>query len=97
MEFAADVDLADFSADDKTTFSVVRALEIVGEAAKRVPPAFRRKHPDVPWRPMAGIRDRLIHDYERVDLEVVWKTVHEDLPKHRQQIAQILAGEHRSS
>ena len=70
-----------FSADEKTAFAVVRALEIIGEAAKRIPGEIRLEHPSLPWRSMCGIRDKLIHDYTSVDLEIVWKAVHEDLPE----------------
>ena len=53
-------------------------MEILGEAAKRIPPEVRDKYPTVPWREMAGIRDKLIHDYVNVNVEVVWTTVTED-------------------
>jgi uncharacterized protein with HEPN domain len=69
-----------FVHDDKTTFAVVRALEIVGEATKRIPLAIRDGEPAIPWRAMAGMRDKLSHDYIGVNLAVVWKTVTEDLP-----------------
>jgi uncharacterized protein with HEPN domain len=67
-------------ADEKTLYAVVRALEIVGEAAKRIPQDIRDRYPQVPWRSMVGIRDKLIHDYVSVNLEVVWRTFTEDLP-----------------
>jgi uncharacterized protein with HEPN domain len=69
-----------FESDDRTLFAVVRALEIVGEAAKRIPESMRTQHPAVPWSSMAGMRDKLIHEYFGVNQEVVWKTVTEDLP-----------------
>jgi uncharacterized protein with HEPN domain len=60
---------------------VVRALEIIGEAAKRISQEVRDQYPAVPWRSMTGIRDRLVHDYEHVNVEVVWQTVTEDVPE----------------
>jgi uncharacterized protein with HEPN domain len=79
-----------FVVDDKTVFAVVRALEIVGEATKRIPQSIRDRYPEVPWRSMACIRDKLIHDYVSVNLEVVWKTVTEDLPALLPMIQRIL-------
>ena len=80
-----------FANDDKTTYAVIRALEIIGEATKHIPEQVRRKYPKVSWREMAGIRDKLIHDYFGVNKEVVWKTVTEDLPKLEPEIRFILA------
>lgn len=68
-----------FIEDEKTSFAVIRALEIIGEATKNIPENIKETHPDVPWKEMAGIRDKLIHDYFGVDLEVVWNTATEDL------------------
>jgi uncharacterized protein with HEPN domain len=78
--FLGGLPLAAFEADEKTAYAVVRALELLGEAAKRIPPEIRDRFPEAPWRSMTGIRDKLIHDYLTVNLEVVWKTVTEDLP-----------------
>ena len=68
-----------FQSDDRTSFAVIRALEILGEAAKNVPQAVRDRAPEIPWQDMAGMRDKLIHAYYGVDLRVVWRTVREDL------------------
>ena len=80
LQFVEGVAYEDFLADEKTVYAVVRALEIIGEATKRIPPDIRDRYPRIPWRSMAGIRDKLIHDYVGVNLEVVWRTLTEDLP-----------------
>ena len=60
--------------------AVIRNIEIIGEATKKISKQFTQSHPEIPWQDMAGMRDKLIHDYLDVDLEVVWKTVESDLP-----------------
>jgi uncharacterized protein with HEPN domain len=79
--FIEGFDFASFASDEKTVFAVVRALEIIGEAAKHIPQHVRDAHPEIPWRSMAGIRDKLIHDNTSVNLSVVWKTVTSDIPE----------------
>ncbi len=70
----------DLDTDRKLTLSLVHLLEIVGEAAKGVSPEFRQKHPELPWKSMMSMRNRLIHGYFDVNLNIVWQTVNEDLP-----------------
>ena len=65
-------------------------VEVIGEAAKRVPSSVRAQYPEIPWREMTGIRDKLIHDYFGVNLEVVWKTALEDVPNLGLQARRIL-------
>jgi len=89
--FAAGRSRADLETDLMLQHTLVRLLEIVGEAAKGVSPAFRGDHKHLPWREMAGMRDRLIHGYFDVDLDTVWKTVAERLPPLIQQVEDLLA------
>ncbi|WP_404384957.1 DUF86 domain-containing protein [Caenispirillum salinarum] len=70
----------DFVADSKTIDAVARNLEIIGEAAARVPEPVRAAHPRVPWQDLAEIRHVLIHEYHSVDPEILWRTVTGDLP-----------------
>lgn len=79
-----------FAADETVRRAFVRSLEIIGEAAKKVPEDFRTAHPTVEWRTMAGMRDRLIHDYFGVDFELVWDVVQTRIPELRNQLAAIL-------
>lgn len=70
--------------------AVIRNFEIIGEAAKRVPDDYREAHPDIPWRSLAGFRDVLIHEYEEVDVERVWRVVEADLPSLRGAMAALV-------
>ena len=91
MQFVVSMDFATFEQDKRTHYAVIRALEIVGEATKNIPLEIRDRYPTVPWRLMAGMRDKLIHDYIGADLKKVFETVLTDLPVIKTAIAQVLA------
>jgi uncharacterized protein with HEPN domain len=79
-----------FLADSRTQDAVLRNIEIIGEAVRGITAETRAAHQEIPWKEMAGMRDRSIHDYFRVDVEVVWDVVSQDLPPLREQIASLL-------
>lgn len=77
--FVQGMDFSAFAADKKTVNAVIRSLEVIGEATKKIPPEIRQHYPLLPWREIAGMRDKLIHEYFGVDLEIVWTTIQTDL------------------
>jgi uncharacterized protein with HEPN domain len=70
--------------------AVIRNFEVIGEATKRLSPEFKAKYPEVPWRRIAGLRDVLIHDYLRVDLDEIWGIIVSDLPNLKSAINKII-------
>ena len=88
--FTEGIDDDQFVADEKTVFAVIRALEIIGEVTKNIPPTVRDSYPQVPWRDVAGMRDKLTHGYFSVNLNRVWQTVQDDLSPLRDAVTKIL-------
>ena len=80
QDFASSRKREDLEEDEMLSLSLVRLLEIIGEAAGDISEEYRTKHPDIPWRKMVGLRNRLMHGYFDIDLDIVWDTVLGDLP-----------------
>ncbi len=93
--FTFGFDIAALQEDDKTLSAVIRKFEIIGEAAKGLSEIIRKQYPEVPWKEMAGMRDRLIHFYFGVDVQLVWETIQRRLPELRRQMQQILEEQQR--
>jgi uncharacterized protein with HEPN domain len=91
--YTAGLTYEEFAEDVKTQDSVTRRLEIIGEAAKGIPEHLRAKYPSVPWRDITGARDVIVHEYFRIDLEMAWDMVQDDLPALEREVRRILAEE----
>ena len=91
LTFVVGMDFPTFRSDRRTNLAGVRALEIIGEAARHIPARVRRRYPQVAWQDMVAMRNKLIHEYFGVDLEVLWRTIQEDLPPLRDAVRRILA------
>ena len=90
IEFTSGIDRSRLEEDDMLSLSVVRLLEIIGEAASKVSVEFRSEHMEIPWRKMIGMRNKLIHAYQDVDLDVVWDTVTNDIPPLQEELLRVL-------
>jgi uncharacterized protein with HEPN domain len=82
-----------FLEDRKAQDAIVRNFEVIGEASKNITAAFKAKYPDVPWRKLAGLRDKLIHFYFGIDYKIVWSIAKKEIPRLRKQVKEILKQE----
>jgi uncharacterized protein with HEPN domain len=88
--FTKGMNFSQFTKDRKTINAVIRSVEVTGEAAKKIPKALRDKYPDIPWKKMAGMRDKMIHEYFGIDVEILWKVAKKDLPSLKPIIEKML-------
>jgi uncharacterized protein with HEPN domain len=89
-QFVEGISFNEFKTDDKTSSAVIRKFEIIGEAAKQIPEEISNKYPLIPWKEMAGMRDRLIHFYFGIKYDLVWHTIKDVIPQVKPAIQEIL-------
>jgi uncharacterized protein with HEPN domain len=90
ISFGKGFTLEKFKKDERTQFAIIRTIEIIGEASKKVPQSIKDNFKEIPWREIGGMRDKLVHDYFGVNIDVVWKTVKQDLPTLKKLLKTIL-------
>jgi len=88
-KFVKDIDHDQFVEDEKTNYAVIRCIEIMGEASKHIPESIRQQYPQIPWRDIAGMRDKVIHFYFGIDIEKVWLVIKEDIPQIKPHIRKV--------
>ena len=84
--YTSQMDRDAFLSDDLVIDAVARNLEIIGEAARQLPEDFRRAHAQIPWTQIGGLRNRIVHDYFGLDLEIIWEIIQHDLPELEKQV-----------
>lgn len=87
--YTKDMSRADFNKNEMAQDAVIRNIEIIGEAVKNISEGLKSAYYEIPWRAMAGMRDKLIHDYLGTDIDVVWKTIEKDIPELEKLIRKI--------
>ncbi|MBI3119566.1 MAG: DUF86 domain-containing protein [Candidatus Hydrogenedentes bacterium] len=90
QEFTKDRTFDEFQRDRRTSFAVITCLSVIGEAAKLVPSAVRQSYPGIPWNKLRRMRNILVHEYDRIPMDVIWKTTQQDLPPLLPELRRIL-------
>ncbi len=91
--FIKGMEFEEFSINKKTVNAVTRSLEVIGEAAKKIPETLKKKYDHIPWKRMAGMRDKLIHEYFGVDIEILWEVIKDEIPTLKPAIKLMLDNE----
>lgn len=80
LSFTKGMSYSEFTDDRKTVNAVIRSLEVIGEATKKLPTSFKNNFPNIPWKQMAGMRNKLIHEYFGIDKQMVWQAIEKHIP-----------------
>jgi uncharacterized protein with HEPN domain len=91
--FIKDLSYDDFIKDERTVYAVIRCFEVVGEAVKNIPKELKNKYPEIPWKRISGMRDKLIHEYFGVDYQTLWETIKKRIPEIKPLLKKINIGE----
>lgn len=89
-KFVAGITKEEFINDEKTHFAVIRALTIIGEVSQRVPAQLKQKYSSIPWQDIKGMRNKIVHNYDGIDFDILWDTIEEDLNILKDQISAML-------
>lgn len=89
QRFSKGLTFKEFSDDELVQDAIIRNIEVIGEAAKKISSDTKKNHSEIPWKEISGMRDKLIHDYLGVDIKVVWKTIKEDIPSLKRLLKEI--------